>query len=242
MSERYARRLKSELGIHRRTRIGHSIRSMTQRSLNPERLEDRVLLAVGPQLISVQPNFGDVLRDGAIRDIAPQELTFVFDEGQQIDGNTLDGIRLTRAGFDNSFDGVTDVIIQPGYVGVDPTRPNEVTMRFAETLPDDLYRLEVFAVDDGARDYVALRNIEGDAFEPDVFGADRERIGFELDLGAQIIAVVPQPIRRNEDGSLAQARDQVEVYFNEDDLDPDSATNVTFLRADSHQRYGLEHG
>ena len=108
-------------------------------------------MAVGPQLVAVQPNLGDLLFNGAVRDVAPKELTFVFDEGQTINPDTLLGIRVTRAGFDNAFDGVSDVIIQPGYAAVDPDRPNEVILRFAESLPDDRYRIEVFAVDDVAR-------------------------------------------------------------------------------------------
>ena len=155
MGERYARSLKAEKGLPRRTRRTQSSRVIAQRALQQEKLEDRVLLAVGPQLISVQPNFGDVLRDGAIRDIAPQELTFVFDENQNIDSSTLAGIRILRAGFDGTFDGVTDIIVEPGYVGVDATRANEVHMRFAETLPDVLYRIEVLAIDDENNNFVA---------------------------------------------------------------------------------------
>ena len=176
----------------------------------------------------MQPNLGDVLGDGSVRDVAPQQLTFVFNEGQQIDGLTLDGIRVTRAGFDNAFDGVTDVIIEPGYVGVDPDRPNQVIVRFAEGLPDDLYRVEVFAIDDASAGYVALRNTAGDPLLPKVAGTDRDTIGFALDLGAQVVAVVPQPVKRLPGGELSQARDQIEVYFNEDDLDAASATNVKF--------------
>ena len=228
MGERYARRLKAEKGLPRRTRRTQSGRVIAQRALQQEKLEDRVLLAVGPQLISVQPNFGDVLRDGAIRDIAPQELTFVFDENQNIDSSTLAGIRILRAGFDSTFDGVTDIIVEPGYVGVDATRANEVHMRFAETLPDDLYRIEVLAIDDENNNFVALRNESGDVFQPAVAGNDRTRMGFELDLGAQIIAVIPQPIDRNEQGELTQASDRIEIFFNEDDLNADSASNPAF--------------
>ncbi len=201
-----------------------------------EHLEDRVLLAVGPQLISVQPNVGSVLLDGAIRNVAPNELLFVFDEGQSIDSDTLDGIRVKRAGFDNAFDGVSDVIVEPGYIGVDPDQPNEVIVRFAESLPDDLYRLEVFAVDDVSAGVVALRNVEGDSLQPKVQGTDRDTLNFRLDLGAQIIAVVPQPVQREIDPEtkefvkLSQARNQIEIYFNHDELDPASAANVNFYQ------------
>ncbi len=39
-----------------------------------------------------------------------------------------------------------------------------------------------------------------------------------LELGAQVVAVVPQPVTRNVNGVLTQARNQIEVYFNNDDL------------------------
>ena len=201
-----------------------------------ERLEDRTLMAVGPQLVAVQPNLGDLLLDGAVRDVAPKELTFVFDEGQTINPDTLLGIRVTRAGFDNAFDGVSDVIIQPGYAAVDPDRPNEVILRFAELLPDDRYRIEVFAVDDVGAGLVALRNVAGDPLQPKIQGSDRDTIGFELDLGAQIVAVVPQPVLREIDPQtkdfvrLSQARNQIEVYFNNDNLNAESASNVNFYQ------------
>ena len=113
-------------------------------------------------------------------------------------------------------------------MGVDEDRPNQVILRFAESLPDDLYRIEVFAVDDPARRIEALRNDSGDPFQPAMFGADRTTVNFELNLGAQVLAVVPQPITRLPDGSLSQARDRIEVYFNNDDLAVSSATNPSF--------------
>ena len=66
MGERYARRLKAEKGLPRRTRRTQSGRVIAQRALQQEKLEDRVLLAVGPQLISVQPNF-DVFKRKLLR-------------------------------------------------------------------------------------------------------------------------------------------------------------------------------
>ncbi len=233
MSERYARSLKRRSLLssprlpHRRSQASRPL-AAPARTLRPESLEERMLLAVGPQLISIQPNSGDVLSNGVVRSIAPQQLTFVFDESQRIDADSLEGIRITRAGFDNTFDGVTDFLVTPGYVGVDEDRPNQVILRFAESLPDDLYRIEVFAVDDPARSIEALRNDLGDPFQPSISGADRTTVNFELDLGAQVLAVVPQPITRQPDGSLSQARDQIEVYFNDDDLAVSSATNPSF--------------
>ena len=53
-----------------------------QRKLLLERLERRELLAVGPQLIGIQPNNDSLLRFDRtdIRNVAPQELVFKFDE------------------------------------------------------------------------------------------------------------------------------------------------------------------
>ncbi len=68
-----------------------------------EHLEQRQLLTVGPQLIGIQPNNSDLLIDGDVRNQAPRELTFRFDDVQSIDPGTLDGIRIVSAGGDGTF-------------------------------------------------------------------------------------------------------------------------------------------
>ncbi len=73
------------------------------RNMLLESLENRHLMAVGPQLIGVQPNNSDLLIDGAVRTESPKELVFRFDDSQVIDASTLSGIRITRAGGDGSF-------------------------------------------------------------------------------------------------------------------------------------------
>ncbi|MFM7244053.1 MAG: hypothetical protein ACKO40_07745, partial [Planctomycetaceae bacterium] len=86
-----------------------------------------------------------------------------------------------------------------------------MVIRFAETLPDDLYRV---AISNG------LKSLSGDtatAFQFDV----------RLDLGAFVTAVVPQPVDRLPEGSLQQRRNQVDVYFNAGDpLIQSSAENL----------------
>jgi hypothetical protein len=77
---------------------------------------------------------------------------------------------------------------------------------------------------DGA--VTAVTNSQGDAFED----GGMESLEFRLDLGAQILAVVPQPVSRDENGALTQARDQIVVHFNQDKLDPDSAQDPTFYQ------------
>ncbi|MEM8735639.1 MAG: hypothetical protein AAGG44_15500, partial [Planctomycetota bacterium] len=104
--------------------------------------------------------------------------------------------------------GVSDVEIVPAFVGLGDT-DREVVMRFAEPLPDDRYRIEILG--QGTR---TLRNVNGEAFNC----SESKSIGFELDLGAQIESIVPQPVTRNTSGQLVQQRNRIDIYFNDDDL------------------------
>ncbi|MEZ6135389.1 MAG: tandem-95 repeat protein [Pirellulaceae bacterium] len=297
-----------------------------------EQLEQRQLLAVGPQLIGIQPNNSDLITDGAVRAESPRELTFRFDDSQVIHPQSLDGIRITRSGGDGSFalstlatdfgsqggveilltssalgqnptlqvsrsnlgvdalplvagsgNNVTitlnsnsttpttarqlvdainaapsvlpilrakinggldstqlglisptysplqlqttgDVVIQPGQVVIgDAPDDNEVTVRFAETLPNDLYRVEIFGFDDPVQGIVGLRNANtdgtpGELFIPTNSGTRKDTIDFRLDLGPQVTAVVPQPVVRNAAGGLVQQRDTIVVHFDGDKL------------------------
>ncbi|MBC8873164.1 MAG: hypothetical protein H8E44_27335, partial [Planctomycetes bacterium] len=125
-----------------------------------------------------------------------------------------------------------DVVITPGFIGLGGTS-NEVIVRFAETLPDDLYRIEVFGFDNTDLGITSLRSVtdndgdgQGDAFEPFLEGTDRDTVDFQLDLGAQIIAVVPQPVDRLANDDLSQRENEIHVFFNDDDLH-DAAVNTT---------------
>ncbi len=74
-----------------------------------------------------------------------------------------------------------DAIVQPGAVIIgDRPNENEVTLRFAENLPDDVYRLEVFGFDDAGRGITGLRNVGGDLFQPSVSGTRQDTIEFRL--------------------------------------------------------------
>ncbi|HYW77925.1 MAG TPA: FG-GAP-like repeat-containing protein, partial [Thermoguttaceae bacterium] len=182
----------------------------------------------GLELITVIPNAEDRLEDGERLHVAPQELLLRFNEGQVVDPSTLDAIRLIRSGGDDSFNDGNEVVYgtgpgvneQFGYIGIGE-RPHEVVIRFAETLPDDLYQLVISG--SGA---TVLTNMAGVRFNQ---GSD-QTIEFDLDLGAQVIAVVPQPVSRPDGQHLQQQRDQIEVYFNEDPLDLASAENPEFYQ------------
>lgn len=303
------------------------------RRMLTEQLEARQLLATAPQLIGIQPNNSELLTSGAVRNTAPNELVFRFDDVQRIDPSTLAGIRLTAAGGDGRLgvataesdfgsngrasiqltsevpgqnwtvsvnhssmavgmpptlmvsgstvtitlntninsrttasgllqainnspllsnrltarlkggletatlghleastyspirvQGTNDRMITPGtvLVGSSPNE-NEVTMRFAEALKDDLYRIEIFGFDDPARSIVGLRNVgtsgagSGDLFRPTQEGTRQDTIDFRLDLGPQVTAVVPQPVVR-EGTQLRQRRNEIVVYFDSDKL------------------------
>ena len=193
------------------------------RKLHLEALEDRRVMATGPTLIALIPNSGVPLSftNNDVLDVAPRELLFRFSEGQTIDGTTLQqGIRVTRSGLDGQFGNSNDVVVAPGFIGIGD-RPREVILRFAETLPDDIYQVKL--VGSGPN---PLRDSQGN---PANGGVDQV-IPFELDLGAQVIAVIPQPVGRDALGELTQDRSRVVVYFNADRLDEASAENPSFYR------------
>ena len=206
--------------LQKRNRRRH-IRSI--RSVLVERLEERCLLVSGPVVPGITVNGVDTLKSTSVLNEAPQELLFRFDENQEIDVSTLDAIKVLRS-VDGDFESASDPTnddqrIVPGYINLG-NQPNEVVLRFAETLPDDIYRIEIDGSSSGA-----LQNTNGDAFNEGIDYA----LQFELDLGAQILAVVPQPVSRVNQ-QLIQARDQIVVYFNNDDLNPADAANPEFYQ------------
>ena len=119
------------------------------------------------------------------------------------------------------LDGAADEQIIPGFIGVNPDNASQVIVRFAETLPDDVYMIDILGDGDNA-----LANVDGEPFNCKI----DEQIRFELDLGAQVLAVVPQPVSRDESGVLRQAKDKIVVYFNDDDLDSATAANPAFYQ------------
>ncbi len=170
--------------------------------------------------------------------VAPTELTLHFNDAT-IDPNTLGGILVIRAGANgtfydpatNSYD-ADDVVIQPGYISIGDN-PNEVLIRFAETLPDDVYHVTIVGQgSDGVHHYYGpdgkldlpfatnagmtigfdeLPNSGGGTY----WDGQNFSWTFDLSLGPQITSVVPQPITRGADGTLSQARNKIEVYFSD---------------------------
>ena len=118
-----------------------------------------------------------------------------------------------------------DIVVTPGYIGTgDAPNQNEIVVRFADPLPDDVYRIDIF----GAVSRLALRNLPDnnsptgtpflDLIDDGIDKGSDFSLKFQLNLGPQVVSVVPQPVGRDGTGALTQARNQILVYFNADPL------------------------
>ncbi len=108
-----------------------------------ETLEDRKLMAVGPQLIGIQPNVGDQLQDGDVRNTNIRELNFKFNDGQVIDVSTINrGIAVTRSGGDGTF-GLNSNVTDFGSNG-------RVAVRLTMRNPGDTLTVNVTKADRGS--------------------------------------------------------------------------------------------
>jgi len=117
-----------------------------------------------------------------------------------------------------ALSGVSDVAVQPGYIGFgDSSR--EVVFRFREPLQDDLYQIDILGNGPGA-----LRNLDGELFQD---GDDLSQ-QFSVNLGPQVAAVVPEPVRRAANGDLEPEVGKIEIHFNNDTLDPARAQDTSF--------------
>ena len=146
---------------------------------------------------------------------ASQIITAVLEVGS---ATTLLGNR-TNFATTLTLTGADDVVVQPGFVGLGNS-PNEVIFRFAESLPQDTYQIDIFG--SGS---LALTNLAGEAFNSGVNISRR----FTLNLGPKVLAVVPEPIRRTSTG-LSPAVGVIEVHFNGDTLDQASAQDPRFYQ------------
>lgn len=115
--------------------------------------------------------------------------------------------------------GGNDIAVEPGYVGLGDT-PNEIVFRFAESLPPDTYHIDIFGSGPAA-----LLNVDGEAFN------DGQNLGrqFSVQVGPQVAAVVPEPVRRQANGTLAPEVGVIDVYFSEM-MDRSTATNVDYYQ------------
>ena len=113
-----------------------------------------------------------------------------------------------------------DVSITPAFIGFGDS-DREVIIRFSESLPDDFYLIDIL----GSGPFT-LRNAAGLPFN----GGNNQSVRFDLDLGTTIQAVVPQPVVRAPNGSLSQLRNQIHVFFNDDDLNTIEAVKPEYYQ------------
>ncbi len=137
----------------------------------------------------------------------------------------VSGDRLTRIGSNPinysplTLVGGDDQLITPAYIALGETK-REVIIRFAETLPDDLYLIDIFGTGP-----FALRNVDGFAFN----GGISRSVRFDLDLGPTVQAVVPQPVVTTG-STRSQLRNVIYVYFNGDDLNATEAVKPIYYQ------------
>ncbi|MFN8740790.1 MAG: hypothetical protein ACK5YR_12765, partial [Pirellula sp.] len=167
-------------------------------------------------LLSISPNSGEIFSINRVNQISesPREVTFRFDEN--IAPSSLSGgIRFRLAAPNGSF-GVGSTTLTPE-LSIGDT-PRIVVARFGQQLVDGLYRIEVFTVDIPSEGITALRSSTSRPLAPRVLGTDRDIYDFNLELGTRVVAVVPQPITREANGTLTQQRRVIELYFNDSEL------------------------
>ncbi|MGQ9504528.1 MAG: GEVED domain-containing protein [Thermogutta sp.] len=160
-----------------------------------------------PDLVAVIPNEGSLIEEGAELLVAPRELILRFNEGQQLNPNTLGAIQFIRAGGDDSFAEGNEVVVPIGYMGIGD-KPNEVIVRFAENLPDDKYRLVIKGTGPNP-----LMNMDSPPlpfrYDPDLKTGRDLVMEFDINIGPQVLAVVPQPVYRGDFQITVPAGNQI---------------------------------
>ncbi len=86
--------------------------------------------------------------------------------------------------------GASDTIVEPGFIGSGDTR-HEIVFRFAETLPEDNYQIDIF----GACASPLLNNA-GEPFND----GDNLSVSFAINLAPEVLAVVPTPVENVSSG------------------------------------------
>lgn len=208
------------------------------RPLHHERLERRELLAA--EILAIRPDSGGLLQDNEVLNVAPREFNLFFNGGANLRESTINSntVRLTRSGGDGSFTNGNEIDVALGFVGlVNPgttlvSERQQIVMRPASSashnatdsrfaFPDDFYQIRI--VGSGSP---RLESNDGSAFG----GGVDYVINFRLDRGAQVVAVVPQPVSREANGNLKQASDQIVVYFDNQQLNDNDATDPKYFR------------
>ena len=157
-----------------------------------EQLEARQVMAF--DFVSAAAHVGAFIAEGSIEHEAPAQITLTFSPGSKVDPQSIaTGITVVRGGNGVFGDG-GDLVVAPGSITVDDLpNQNSVVIRFADTLPDDAYRIKITGA--GAAGLKTVSQGSGIPSEPFRDGGTFE-LNFRLDLGAQVMSIVPQPVAR----------------------------------------------
>ncbi len=195
--------------------------------------------AGGPRVLSIAPNSGDIFSFNNVNTLteAPTELIFRFDGSSGIDANTIArGIKLIRANRDGVLGNGNDQIITPGYLNFGDNN-KIVVMRFATTLPDDLYRVMVIGTDNVPANETAIKNAAGKTLDVRTVDSTpldltRDSVDFKVELGAQVVAVVPQPVDRlaSNTVNLVQSGASFSLRVHQGDTTNNAAGTAVSLR------------
>lgn len=135
--------------------------------------------------VSAFPNAGALITEGVTEHQSPQQITIRFSPGVEIDPASLGGIVVTRSGGSlDPFGNSNDIVVTPGSITVDDLpNENQVIVRFAETLPDDSYRITISGA--GVTGLKTLAQINGAATVPaeNFRSGGSFQLNFRLDLG-----------------------------------------------------------
>jgi hypothetical protein len=148
-----------------------------------------------------------------------------FEAGALVNARLVSGSLVTRMGANpTTYSPLTlisgdDVPIIPNFIGFGDTN-REVVIRFAESLPDDTYVIDILG-----NGPFALRSTAGLPFN----GGVSRSVRFDLDLGPTIQSIVPQPVVRSG-STLTQLRNVVHVYFNDDTLAASEAVRPQYYQ------------
>ena len=157
-----------------------------------EQLEARQVMAF--DFVSASAHVGAFITEGSVERESPQQITLTFSPGSKVDPQSIaTGITVIRGG-NGVIGDADDSIVVPGSITVDDLpNQNSVLIRFADTLPDDAYRIRITGAGTGG--LKTLSQGTGLPSEPFRDGSTFE-LNFRLDLGAQVMSIVPQPVAR----------------------------------------------
>ena len=137
-------------------------------------------------------------------DVSPSELTLQFNANQYIQASSLGTLTTPEGIIVTTTNAAGQQTLVPlGYIGLGSS-PNEVVLRFANTLTDGTYNITVVGQSGYEFNGATVNPLENNAGITYHDGYDQQTppqslnttVSFTLDLGPQVSSVVPQPVTR----------------------------------------------